>query len=74
MQPISVLAEFLAWQSPILKGKKITSTILPSELLMKHPQGIFEAETVFLEAAEILSPEKVQGTTSHLGAQLDEKC
>lgn len=50
------------------------STILSSELLMKHPQGIFEAETVFLDAAEILSPEKVQGTTSHLGAQLAEKC
>lgn len=53
---------------PNTEGKENDDDILSSELFTKHLLGLFEAETVFLEAAEILSQEKVQENVSHLEA------
>lgn len=50
---------------PNTEGKENNDDILSSELFTKHLLGLFEAETVFLEAAEILSQEKVQENVSH---------
>lgn len=50
---------------PNTEGKENDDDILSSELFTKHLLGLFEAETVFPEAAEILSQEKVQENVSH---------